>query len=82
MNKKKFRSQPTKPQRKESLEGTVLEALPSTCFKVRLQDGSEILAHLSGKLRRFRIRILPGDRVIVEMSAYDKKRGRIVYRKK
>ena len=62
--------------------GTVLETLPSAHFKVRLDDGKEIMAHLAGKLRRFRIKILPGDRVTVEVSPYDKKRGRIVYRKK
>ena len=63
-------------------EGVVLEALPSTTFKVRLEDGKEILAHLSGKMRRYFIRILPGDNVTVEMTPYDDKRGRIVYRKK
>ncbi len=69
-------------EKKEYVEGVVLEALPSASFKVRIEDGSEILAHLSGKIRRFRIKILPGDRVTVEMSQYDKSRGRIVYRKK
>ena len=62
--------------------GQVLEALPSTHFKVVLEDGSEIIAHLAGKLRMYRIKILPGDRVQVEMSPYDEKRGRIVYRGK
>lgn len=62
--------------------GRVLEALPSTLFKVRLDDGQEILAHLSGKLRMYRIKILPGDKVTIEMTPYDKKRGRIVYREK
>ncbi|PIS17346.1 MAG: translation initiation factor IF-1 [Candidatus Nealsonbacteria bacterium CG09_land_8_20_14_0_10_42_14] len=60
--------------------GTVLEALPSTHFKVRLDDGKEIMAHLAGKLRMFRIKVLPGDKVQVEMSSYDESRGRIVYR--
>jgi len=60
--------------------GIVLEALPSTHFKVRLEDGQEIMAHLAGKLRMFHIKILPGDQVQVEMSPYDEKRGRIVYR--
>ena len=60
--------------------GIVLEALPSTNFRVRLDDGLEILAHLAGKLRLNRIKILPGDRVTVEISPYDEKRGRIVYR--
>jgi translation initiation factor IF-1 len=60
--------------------GIILEALPSTNFKVKLDDGKEILCHLSGKLRVYRIRILPGDKVTVEMSPYDDERGRIVYR--
>jgi len=62
--------------------GTIIEALPSTNFKVRLDDGQEILCHLAGKLRMFRIKILPGDNVTVELSPYDAKRGRIVYRGK
>lgn len=61
-------------------EGIVLEALPSTHFKVELEDGKEIIAHLAGRLRVHRIKILPGDRVTVEISGYDEKRGRIVYR--
>lgn len=63
-------------------EGVVLETLPSTHFKVKLDDGSEIIAHLAGKLRIYRIKILAGDKVTVEMSEYDDKRGRIVYRGK
>lgn len=62
--------------------GVVLEALPNASFKIRLEDGSEILGHLAGKLRIFRIKILPGDNVTVELSPYDNKRGRIVYRGK
>ncbi len=62
--------------------GQVTEALPSTHFRVKLDEGTEILCHLAGKLRMFRIKILPGDRVTVEMSPYDQKRGRIVYRGK
>ncbi len=62
--------------------GRVLEALPSTHFKVLLDDGNEIIAHLAGKLRIYRIKILVGDRVTVEMSPYDQKRGRIIYRGK
>jgi translation initiation factor IF-1 len=62
--------------------GTVLEALPSTLFRVQLEDGKEVLAHLAGKLRIFRIKILPGDNVTVETNPYDEKRGRIVYRGK
>lgn len=62
--------------------GIVIEALPSTNFKVKLDDGREVLAHLAGKLRIYRIKVLPGDRVTVELSPYDEKRGRIVYRGK
>jgi len=62
--------------------GTVLEALPSTHFRVKLDEGEEIIAHLAGKLRIYRIKVLPGDLVTVEMSPYDKKRGRIIYRGK
>lgn len=62
--------------------GIVIEALPSTNFRVKLDDGKEVLCHLAGKLRIYRIKILPGDRVTVEMSPYDEKRGRIVYRGK
>ncbi len=61
-------------------EGVVLEALPSATFKVKLNDGQEVLAHLSGKMRLNFIRILPGDKVTMEFSPYDDKRGRIVYR--
>jgi len=60
--------------------GRVIEALPSANFRVKLDDGKEALCHLAGKLRIYRIKILPGDRVTVEMSPYDEKRGRIVYR--
>ncbi len=60
--------------------GVVLEALPSTNFKVKLDDGKEILCHLAGRLRIYRIKVLPGDRVQVEISPYDEKRGRIIYR--
>ncbi len=63
-------------------EGTVLDSLPNTLFRVKLDEGKEILAHLAGKLRIYRIKVLPGDRVTVEMSSYDQERGRIVYRGK
>ena len=63
-------------------EGIVLEGLPNATFKVKLDDGSEVLAHISGKMRIHFIKILPGDRVVVELSPYDEKRGRIVYREK
>lgn len=62
--------------------GRVIEALPGTNFRVQLDGGEEILCHLAGKLRMFRIKILTGDRVTVEMTPYDQKRGRIVYRGK
>lgn len=62
-------------------EGEVIEALPSTIFKVRLDDGREVLAHLAGKMRIHHIKIMIGDRVLVELSPYDERRGRIVYRK-
>ncbi|HAR6203220.1 translation initiation factor IF-1 [Staphylococcus aureus] len=64
------------------LEGTVLDTLPNAMFKVELENGHEILAHVSGKIRMNYIRILPGDKVIVEMSPYDLTRGRITYRYK
>lgn len=62
------------------LEGEVVEALPNTMFRVRLDNDHEILAHISGKMRMNYIRILPGDRVKVELSPYDLTRGRITYR--
>jgi len=65
---------------KITIEGTVVEALPGTQFKVELENGSEILAYLSGKMRKHYIRILLGDRVRLEISPYDLARGRIVYR--
>ena len=62
------------------LEGRVTESLPNTMFRVRLDCGSEILAHISGRMRVRYIRVLPGDRVRVEISKYDPRRGRIIYR--
>ena len=64
------------------VEGVVKEALPNTQFKVELQNGHVILAHISGKLRMNFIRILPGDKVTVEMSPYDLTKGRITWRSK
>jgi len=64
------------------LEGTVIDTLPNAMFKVELENGHEILAHVSGKIRMNYIRILPGDKVTVEMSPYDLSRGRITYRYK
>jgi len=63
-------------------EGRVVEALPNAIFKVVLDDGAEIMGFLSGKMRMNRITILPGDKVSVEMTPYDEKKGRIVYRLK
>jgi translation initiation factor IF-1 len=63
-------------------EGVVVEALPGTQFKVELENGHEIIAYLSGKMRRYYIRVLLGDRVTVEMSPYDMTKGRIVFRHK
>ena len=62
------------------LEGTVVEALPGTKFKVELENGHTILAHISGKMRMHYIKILPGDKVTVELSVYDLNQGRITYR--
>lgn len=67
---------------KIEVEGTVIEALPGTQFRVELDDGHEVLAYLSGKMRKYYIRILLGDRVRVELTPYDLKRGRITYRYK
>ena len=62
------------------LEGKVIEALPNAMFRVELENGHNILAHISGKMRMHYIKILPGDRVTVELSVYDLDRGRITYR--
>ncbi|MFZ1735935.1 MAG: translation initiation factor IF-1 [Candidatus Moraniibacteriota bacterium] len=64
------------------VEGEVIESLPSTSFRVRLENGHEVLAHISGRMRVNYIRLLPGDRVTLEMSPYDLNRGRIVHRLK
>jgi len=64
------------------VEGTVTENLPNASFKVQLENKHEVLAHISGKMRMNYIRILPGDKVLVELSPYDLSRGRIVYRYK
>lgn len=64
------------------LEGEVMELLPNTKFKVRLSNGHDIVAHISGKMRMHFIKILPGDKVQVEVSKYDLKKGRITYRSK
>ena len=64
------------------IEGTVAEALPNAMFRVELTNGHKMLAHISGQMRKNYIRLLPGDRVIVELSPYDLTRGRIIYRYK
>ena len=64
------------------VEGTVVEALPNATFRVELENGHRLLAHISGKMRMHFIKILPGDKVTVEMSPYDLSRGRITYRYK
>ena len=64
------------------IEGTVVETLPNAFFRVELDNGHKVLAHISGKMRMHYIRILPDDRVVVELSPYDLSRGRIVYRYK
>ncbi len=64
------------------LEGTVVETMPNAMFKVELENGHQILAHISGKLRMNFIKILPGDKVTIEMSPYDLTRGRITWRSK
>ncbi len=78
------REDPQNVAKKDAIEveGTVLEPLPNTMFAVELENGHRVLAHISGKLRMNFIRILPGDRVRVELSPYDLTRGRITYRLK
>lgn len=70
------------PEKEKTIKktGQVIEALPSANFKVKLEDGQEILAHLSGRMRMNHIRVLVGDKVVLEMSRYDNNRGRIVLR--
>ena len=63
-----------------TVEGTVVEPLPNAMFRVELENGHKVLAHVSGKMRKYFIRILPGDRVKMELSPYDLSRGRITYR--
>ena len=69
-----------KTEEKIKVEGKIIEALPGTQFRVELENGHEVLAYLSGKMRKYYIRILLGDRVSVEMSPYDLSRGRITFR--
>ena len=67
-------------EEKISVEGEVIDALPNAMFRVRLENNHEMVAHISGKMRKHYIRILPGDRVTVELSPYDLTKGRITYR--
>ena len=69
-------------QEKLVLDGKIVEALPNTSFRVELENGHTVLAYLSGKMRKFYIRVLLGDKVKVELSPYDLERGRIIYRYK
>ena len=71
-----------KKEEKLEMEGTVVEALPNTMFRVDLDSGHEVLAYLSGRMRKYYIRVLLGDRVLVELSPYDLTRGRITFRYK
>jgi len=71
-----------KTEGKIEKSGIVKETLPNTLFRVELEDGREVLAHISGKMRIHRIKVLPGDSVRVEISPYDPSRGRVVYRSK
>lgn len=64
------------------IEGTIIESMPNAMFRVKLENGHEILAHISGKIRKNFIRILPGDKVKVEMTPYDLSKGRITFRLK
>jgi len=84
MEEKKQSNNQSKGDKKEVIkaEGEVIEALPNAYFKVKLDTGQEVLAHISGKMRINFIRILPGDRVTVELSPYDLTKGRITYRYK
>ena len=78
------KSRKPRKEKKDAVEvkGTVIEALPNAMFRVELETGHEVLAHISGKMRMYYIRILLGDKVLVELSAYDLTRGRITYRYK
>lgn len=85
-NNSSGQNQPPKPvdndKKVVKRDGRVMEALPNAFFKVTLEDGHEVLGFLSGKMRLNRIKILPGDKVTLEMSVYDQTKGRIVYRLK
>ncbi len=80
MSKKEKNTQTINSKDFIEVEGEVLELMPATTFKVVLENGHEILAHLAGKMRMHKIRLLPGDKVKVQMSPYDLSKGRITYR--
>ncbi len=80
--KNKEKASSTQKEEGIQVEGTVIEPLPNAMFRVELDNGHRVLAHISGKMRMHYIRILPGDRVLVELSPYDLTRGRVVYRYK
>lgn len=84
LKKGKSQTEVKQTKKKDVVEarGTVIETLPNAMFKVKLDTGHEVLAHISGKMRMYYIRILLGDQVLVELSPYDLTRGRIVYRYK
>jgi translation initiation factor IF-1 len=83
-NRRTARPDPGPPVRNKEdsieVEGTVIEQLRNAVFRVEIAEGQRVLAHTAGKMRKFRIRIMPGDRVVVALSPYDLTRGRIVYR--
>jgi translation initiation factor IF-1 len=81
-NKEKNKEKTSQKEEGIQVEGAVIETLPNAMFKVKLDNDHEVLAHISGKMRMHYIRILPGDRVLVELSPYDLTRGRVVYRYK
>jgi len=70
-----------KQEGKIKVEGVVTEALPNAMFRVKLEDGRVLLCHLAGKMRMYRIKVMPGDKVQVEMTPYDETKGRIIYRR-
>ncbi len=76
----KDENQTKKKKEKKEVDGEVTEALPNTMFRVKLDNGQEVLAKLAGKMRMYHIKVIPGDRVKVETTPYDKNRGRIIYR--
>ena len=82
MGKNKEKSSSAQKEEGIQVEGTVIEPLPNAMFRVELENGHKVLAHISGKMRMHYIRILPGDKVLVELSPYDLTRGRVTYRYK